>query len=131
MKHSVDLYNRLEAETGQAVGVHQPGSLTFTRNSDWVYEFKRQVAAGKILGLEFEVMGPDEMKAKVPLMNTDGLAAGVWDPLHGHFDPSSTTQAMAAGARALGATIRQQSWVSGLEHLPAVAGVSISRITSR
>lgn len=114
MKHSLALYRQLEREAGQPLGLHQPGSFTVTSNPARLDEFRRQVARGKTLGLEFEICGPEEMRSRAPLMNGDGLVAGIWDPLHGHFDPSSVTNAMAVKARGLGAKIRQGAKVTGL-----------------
>lgn len=95
MSYTIELYKRLEAETGQAVGIHQPGSLTVTRNPDRLDDYRRQFARGKTVGLDFAVMTPDECKEMVPLMRTDDLVGAIWDAQHGHFDPSSATQAMA------------------------------------
>ena len=117
MKHSLALYRRLEREAGQPLGLHQPGSFTVTSNPARMDQFHRQVARGKTLDLEFEVCGPDEMRESAPLMRTEGLVAGIWDPLHGHFDPSSVTNAMANKARKLGAEIQQGAKVVGLTKL--------------
>ncbi|KIC12552.1 hypothetical protein RA19_01340 [Leisingera sp. ANG-M1] len=114
MKHSLALYRQLEREAGQPLGLHQPGSFTVTSNPARLDEFRRQVARGKTLGLEFKICGPREMRERAPLMDTAGLVAGIWDPLHGHFDPSSVTNAMASKARGLGAKIRQGAKVTGL-----------------
>ncbi len=114
MKYSVDLYRRLEREKGQDLGLHQPGSITVTRTPDRLLDFKRQIARGKTLGLEFELWSPDEIKARFPLIETGDLVGGIWDAQHGHFDPSSVTMEMASRARALGAKVKRNAKVTGL-----------------
>lgn len=119
MQHSLKLYRQLEVEAGTPLGLHQPGSFTVTSNPARLDEFRRQVARGKTLGLEFEICSPEEMRNRAPLMDAQGIVAGIWDPLHGHFDPSSVTNAMAVKARRLGARIRQNAKVVGLSRLPS------------
>ena len=44
----------------------------------------------------------------------DHVEAGLYTPGDGHVDPSSLTQALAAGARLYGAVIRQRCGVTAL-----------------
>lgn len=44
------------------------------------------------------MIGADECKSMVPLMNTRGVLGAIYDPLHGHVDAASVTQSMAAVA---------------------------------
>jgi dimethylglycine dehydrogenase len=112
---STDLYQRLEAETGQAVGFHRPGSLRLASVPDRIDEYRRHRGKARTIGLPFEVIGPDEVRRLHPLVETRGLLGAVWNPEDGHVDPTSVTQALVQGARDRGARIRRQTRVTGLE----------------
>ncbi len=103
--YAVKLYPTLEEETGQAVDWHTTGSLRIALNKDRVQEFQHVAEKDKILGIESYMVGPDEMKKIYPLIDTDGIAGGLFHPGDGHVDPASVTQAMAKGARQRGAEI--------------------------
>jgi len=115
---STDLYARLEAETGQAVGFHRPGSLRLASVPDRMDEYRRHRGKARTIGLPFEVIGPDEIGRLHPLVETRGLLGGVWNPEDGHVDPTSVTQALVKGARQRGARIHRHTRVTGLERTP-------------
>ena len=100
---STELYQRLEAETGQAVGFHRPGSLRLASVPDRMDEYLRHRGKARTIGLPFEVIGPDEIRRLHPLVETRGLLGAVWNPEDGHVDPTSVTQALVKGARDRGA----------------------------
>lgn len=112
---STDLYGRLEAETGQAVGFHRPGSLRLASVPDRMDEYLRHRGKARTIGLPFEVIGLDEIRRLHPLVETRGLLGAVWNPDDGHVDPTSVTQALVKGARDRGARARRHARVTGLE----------------
>lgn len=57
------------------------------------------------MGLQTEIVSPEEIVKIAPLTNTDGIIGGLYDTLDGHLDPSGTTNAYAKAARMGGATI--------------------------
>jgi dimethylglycine dehydrogenase len=112
---STDLYQRLEAETGQAVGFHRPGSLRLASVPDRMDEYRRHRGKARTIGLPFEVVGPEEIRRLHPLVDTRGLLGAAWNPEDGHLDPTSVTRALAEGARARGARVRRGTRVTALE----------------
>jgi len=114
MKYSIDLYRELERQSGQPLGLHQPGSITVTRIPDRLDDFRRQISRGKTLGLEFELFGPEEMKERFPLMETGDLVGGIWDAQHGYFDPYLVTTEMARHAVSSGVKVQRNTKVTGL-----------------
>jgi dimethylglycine dehydrogenase len=112
---STELYQRLESETGQAVGFHRPGSLRLASVPDRMDEYRRHRGKARTIGLPFEVIGPDEIRRLHPLVDTRGLLGAVWNPEDGHVDPTSVTQALVKGARDRGARILRHTPVTGLE----------------
>jgi dimethylglycine dehydrogenase len=115
---STDLYGRLEAETGQAVGFHRPGSLRLASVPDRMDEYRRHRGKARTIELPFEVIGPDEIRRLHPLVETRGLLGAAWNPDDGHVDPTSVTQALVKGARDRGARVHRHTRVTGLERTP-------------
>ncbi|MEX1262922.1 MAG: FAD-dependent oxidoreductase [Actinomycetota bacterium] len=118
LMRSIDLYRGLEAETGQPVGLHEVGSIRLASTPDRMDEYRRARSRAKVLGLPLEVIGPQEIVELCPIVNADGILGGAWMPTDGHIDPSSVTNALAAGARARGVEISRHTRVTGLRPRP-------------
>jgi dimethylglycine dehydrogenase len=114
--YGVALYQRLEAETGQAVGFHKTGSLRLATRPDRMDEWRHHRGKARYLGMPFELIGPDEIKALHPLVETDGVLGAIWNPEDGHIDPSSVTNALAKGARDRGARVLRNTEVTALRY---------------
>ena len=56
-------------------------------------------AKHRYMGLETEIVGPEEIAKLAPITNLDGIIGALYDPLDGHLDPSGTTHAYAKAAR--------------------------------
>ena len=104
-KYTSELLHALEAETGQATGFKQNGSISLALNAERFEELKRGASMAKNFGLAVEVVGPAEIKARYPLLETGDAAGGVFLPKDGQANPIDTTQAFAKGARQRGARI--------------------------
>jgi dimethylglycine dehydrogenase len=117
LMYSLDLYESLEAETGQPVYLHRNGSVRLATTQGWVDEFRHRQAMAKVLGLEIELIDPPEVKRLFPLLRPGGIIAAAYLPTDGHVDPSSVTVALAAAARQRGATILRHTLVTGIERL--------------
>ena len=104
-EYSVSLYRRLEELTGQFVSWHGCGSVRFAlsqRDLDW-FEQVRGIAAN--VGFHLEIIGVEQIRRLNPFINLDGVLGGAWTRNDGHADPSGLCNAMARGARNLGARI--------------------------
>jgi sarcosine dehydrogenase len=113
LKYSVELYKRLEAETGLATGWKMTGCLRLATNPDRWTEYKRLTTTAKSFGMEMHLISPAEVKNMWPLMNTDDLVGASWLPTDGQASPSDITQALAKGARMHGAKIVEGVTVTG------------------
>ncbi len=118
--YAIDLYPRLEAETGQSAAWHGCGSLRLAYTADELDWLNYTLSVGRGLGFAMEVIGPGEIRAAHPFYNLDGVLAALHTPDDGHVDPAGATFALAKGARRMGATIIRQNRVTGLE--PLVSG---------
>ena len=103
--YTIRLYRELEDITGLSCGLHHVGGLTIAETPDRMDFLKAERAKHRHMGLETEIVGPDEIPRLSPIVNTDGLLGALWDPLDGHLDPSGTTHAYARAARMAGAEI--------------------------
>jgi 4-methylaminobutanoate oxidase (formaldehyde-forming) len=108
------LYERLEAETGQATGFRRSGSISVARTAERLIELKRGASMARCFGVDVQVISPSEAARLWPLMRTDDLAGAVWIPGDGRTNPIDTTLALARGARNGGATIIENTPVSGI-----------------
>ncbi|WP_299783453.1 FAD-dependent oxidoreductase [uncultured Roseobacter sp.] len=116
--YTMNLYNGLEAETGQSCGVFQPGSLYLAQTEAREHQLRLQAAKAKLYGMNFHEVSRDEAERLHPLVNYDGIRCIMWEPDGGNVDPSGVTNAYAAGARAAGAEIIRFCPVTGTEPQP-------------
>ena len=126
MMYGVELYRRLAAETGVDPAWHEVGSLRLASSPERFEELRRQAGWAKTFGLPLELIDAAEAQARFPLMSTDGVLGAVYLPTDGWLDPSGLANALAAGARQRGATIRTQTRVVeiGVER-GSVTGVTV------
>ena len=103
--YTIRLYRELEELTGQSCGLHHVGGLTLAADADRLDFLMAERAKHRYMGLETEIVGPDDIARLSPITNPQGLLGALYDPLDGHLDPSGTTQAYAKGARMQGADI--------------------------
>ncbi len=113
-KYSAELYATLEAETGVATGFRQNGSLSVALTAERLEELKRGASMAKTFGLEVEVLTPDDVKAKYPLLNLEGATGGVFLPKDGQADPANIAHALAKGARQKGVQVFEQTKVTAI-----------------
>ena len=114
MMYGAELYRRLTAETGVDVSWHEVGSLRLASTKARYEELQRQAGWAKTFGLPLELISAKEAQERFPLMTIDGVLGAVWLPTDGWLDPSGLALALAAGARARGAQIRQHTRVVGI-----------------
>ena len=67
--------------------------------------------------IDFELLSPAQVRSRHPFLELDGIRAGLWDPKDGDIDPAQLTQALAKGARDLGASICRHTGVTALRQL--------------
>ncbi|MCP4471010.1 MAG: FAD-binding oxidoreductase [Gammaproteobacteria bacterium] len=113
--YSLRLYDSLAEEVGQQVDSHVVGGFFLAQSKERLREFSFLAGKFRALGLEYELVTPREILAKHPLINTDGLVGGAWDPEEGYVDPYSVTMGLAAGARQYGARIERGQRVEAIE----------------
>jgi sarcosine dehydrogenase len=113
LKYSVDLYKRLDEETGLATGWKMTGCLRLATNQDRWTEFKRLATTARSFGMDMHLVTPQEVKAMWPLMDVSDLVGASWLPTDGQASPSDITQSLAKGARMHGAKLFEGVRVTG------------------
>jgi dimethylglycine dehydrogenase len=103
--YTIRLYRELEEITGMSCGLHHVGGITLADNQERFDMLLAERAKHRYMGLDTQIIGPDEIRDIAPITNTDGIIGALYDPLDGHLDPSGTTHAYAKAARMGGATI--------------------------
>ena len=128
VQYSAQLYQTLEAETEQATGWKQCGSVLVARTPERVTLFKRIASAARAQGVACEIISIEEAARRYPVMRTDDLLGALWLPDDAKVNPADVTQALAKGARMGGARIFEQTRVTAIHQKDGVAtGVSTTR----
>ena len=117
--YGVRLYPQLEKLTGQYVSWHGCGAIRFALKPAEVEWFHRVAAVGKLIGFGCEIIDPAKIAQLCPGVVTDGVLAGAWTTDDGHVDPAGVCNAMAAGAKQLGARVRAHTRVTGIQARPS------------
>ena len=116
--YTIKLYKELEEITGMSCGLHHVGGITLADNQDRFDMLVAERAKHRYMGLETEIVGPEEISKIAPITNLDGIVGALYDPLDGHLDPSGTTHAYAKAARMGGATIETHTMVTETNQRP-------------
>ena len=109
--YSLELYRELEAETGQATGFIQCGSLQLAMDEAKREEMLRGCAMARTFGVENHAVTPSEIKDLFPLAYVDDLVGGFYFPNDGRVNPADVAQALARGARQRGVSIFEDTAV--------------------
>jgi glycine cleavage system aminomethyltransferase T/glycine/D-amino acid oxidase-like deaminating enzyme len=127
-QYTMDLYARLEAETGLATGLKQCGLIELAIEPGRLEEYRRVSVFNRHCGVEVHEISPREVADLFPLARIDDVLAGFYIPADGRVNPVDVTMSMARGARMQGATIIEGTDVTGfLRDRGVVTGVCTAR----
>ena len=115
LQYSVEMFDRLEAETGQATDWRKVGSLRVASSEARWQEIKRTATTARSFGFELHLVTAREAQELFPLMTSEGVVGAAFIPSDGYIDPSSLTQALAKGARSGGVTFQEGVLVTDIE----------------
>ncbi|PSJ63822.1 GcvT family protein [Pseudaminobacter soli (ex Li et al. 2025)] len=113
-RYSTELYRGLAAEVDYPMNYHVTGSLRLAHSKERMQEFQRAKGMGRYQGMDIDVIGLSEIKGRYPFIETHELEGALYDPNDGDIDPAQLTQALAKGARDMGAKIIRFCPVSGV-----------------
>jgi glycine/D-amino acid oxidase-like deaminating enzyme len=113
--YTQELYRRLEAETGQATGLIECGSIQLALTPAKTEEMRRGCRAAQSFGIECEEISAADVRLHWPLAYVEDIKAAFYFPKDARVNPTDVTQALAKGARNGGATIFENMPVTGIE----------------
>ena len=130
-KYSVDFYKGLEAETGLNAGFAVVGNLRMAQTDARMDEYMLYSSVAETAGVYHEFLTPQQIKDRWPLVRTDDLKGALFHPQDGYINPADVTQAMAKGARQLGATIERKWQVDGYRWTGSEWIVSVTKMVEQ
>ncbi len=117
--YNIGLYSgKLEAETGQSVTWHGCGSFRLAYTEDELDWLRHTLSVGRALRFNIELVDPAFIARHHAFYNLDGVLGALHTPDDGHADPSGVTQALAIGARHLGARIIRRCRATDIRQRP-------------
>ena len=117
---SLKLYERLATELNFNVMFSQRGHLTLAHNDSSLRTMRWRAEVNKLAGVDSEVIGPAEIKALVPLMDTSEqtrypILGALYHPPGGIIRHDAVNWGYARAADALGVQIHQNTEVVGID----------------
>ncbi len=107
-KYSIELYSGLGL-------FDHVGSLRVASTEDQLKELQRSVSRAKAIGMDVEVISPDEALRIMPQLSKENLYGAIYLPRDGQLDPYLTTTSMARFAREMGVEVNTGVRVTGIE----------------
>ncbi|PSL20545.1 GcvT family protein [Shimia abyssi] len=113
--HSIQLYKELSEDPDYPINYHHgDGGIRLANNEAQMQGYRHFTSMARGMDVHFEVIDAEECARRHPLVSTDNLLGGLWDPLDGDIDPAQLCQALARRARNAGAQIYRHTPVTGL-----------------
>ena len=103
--YSTQLYRGLAEAVDYPMNYHVTGSVRLAHSKERMQEFDRVLGMGRRQGLDMAILSNADLRDAYPFVETHDLEGALWDPTDGDIDPAQLTQALAKGARQLGARI--------------------------
>lgn len=118
-QYSFERYMSFESELGVSPGYKRIGFLSVAVEKKTL-DVLKMAKLRQELGVQTEILGPEDIRKLVPVVNTSDIMVGVFGPEDGIIDPHSIMSGYADGARRYGAEICQ-----GQEY--EVIGIEVNR----
>ena len=113
--HSINLYQELAADPDYPINYHHgDGGIRLANTPEQMQGYRHFASMARGMDVHFEVIDAAECAQRHPLITTDNLVGGLWDPLDGDIDPAQLCQALARRARKAGAEVYRNTPVTAL-----------------
>ena len=106
-RYSTELYRALGARVDYPMNYHVTGSIRLAHSHARMQEFEHVRGMGRYQGIDIQMCTNADLRSLYPFLETHDLIGGLYDPTDGDIDPAQLTQALAKGARDLGAHIER------------------------
>lgn len=105
---------RFEEELGYDIGYRQHGYLFLATTPQKLEELRAQASLQRSLGVPTELLSPQEISDRVPMVELQDVVGGSYCHWDGSADPYQVTQGYAQGAKRLGAKIFTDREAAGI-----------------
>ncbi|NOE16561.1 FAD-dependent oxidoreductase [Ruegeria atlantica] len=113
--HSIRLYKELADDPDYPINYHHAdGGIRLANTEGQMQGYRHFASMARGMDVHFEVIDADECARRHPLISTDNLIGGLWDPLDGDIDPAQLCQSLARRARKAGAEVYRNTPVTAL-----------------
>ena len=113
--HSINLYKELADDPEYPINYHHgDGGIRLANAEAQMDGYRHFASMARGMDVHFEVIDAEECARRHPLISTENLVGGLWDPLDGDIDPAQLCQALARRARHAGAEVYRNTPVTGL-----------------
>ncbi|MCU1647538.1 MAG: FAD-binding oxidoreductase [Nocardia sp.] len=121
---SLAAYHDLAERTGTTLGLQRVGFLVLFTENQQVAAFRRDRAAQHAAGVDVELVTASEAAQLNPLLDERAIVAAAWAPEAYACDPAAIVHGYATAARDVGALLRTETPVTGIDpdwqvHTPA------------
>jgi len=106
--YSIELYSELGL-------FNHVGSLRVASSKEQLLEMERSVSRAKALGLDCEIITPEESLKIMPQLSKKDLYGGIYLPRDGQLDPYTVTTSMVKFAKELGVEVYTNTRVTGIK----------------
>jgi glycine cleavage system T protein len=110
-KYAIELYSELGL-------FEHVGSLRLASSKEQLGELQRSVSRAKGIGMDVEIISPDEAIKIMPQLSSKDLYGAIYLPQDGHLDPYITTTTMARLVREMGVEVKTNTRVTGIKLSP-------------
>lgn len=112
-QYAIELFPRLEEQTGQSTGYRQTGGLWLARRAERMNELKRIAHIGDVCGLTVKMVDAAGIAERAPGISIEGLEGALWVAEDGQANPVDICAAYAKRTRASGIRILENAACSG------------------
>jgi dimethylglycine dehydrogenase len=117
-KYTIEIYEEIQALSGQNCSIHRTGGFMLADTPERLDYLKATAAKGKHMGIDLQFVDMQEVKDRIPMVDTQHFVGAVWDDNEGHVDPTGVTNAYAKSARIKGAEVYRHTKLESLKQLP-------------
>ncbi|XP_017094306.2 sarcosine dehydrogenase, mitochondrial [Drosophila bipectinata] len=114
LANSRRMLQQLEEETGLDPGWIQNGGIFIAHNETRLDEYRRLATVGSALGIENQVLSPEETQKLFPLLDPSAFVGALYSPGDGVMDPAMLCAALKKAATNLGAQVIEHCGVEDL-----------------
>jgi len=126
-----ELCNELE-ENGESGIWNENGGLYIASNTERMREYERLHDLGNVYDINTSIVTPQQVSEIHPLLNVDDIMGGLYSPTDGTIDPHTLVTQLAQQSRKNGATIMENTSVTGFVQqmkngVPYISGVNTTK----